>query len=330
MDNVNQTYKPGILLQKSSGEEVKSIFCKFAPHAVYANPVRPHELLFFDKAKRISGATNLQDPESVITYIHATGDHQFYGHGQFLPDGASYLATERATDYRGKIVLRDSKTHQILREYPLAGLGPHDCVLINDHKVLAVAVSGILGEEGMGEITGDGEVVFLELESGKILDSMKPDRKDHAPGHLSISSRGHIAVLLATDDNAPNPSGFLAIGKVGGTLKTLYGPRELHKRESVFTLSPLIDEDHKRVLTTNTRASVVSCWDLETGEYITHFDIPSPVGIVISEDKNFYLVSAGMDFLFKIDVHTLKLTDIYSNINQGRYQAHTLPLLNSL
>ena len=318
----DETRSVGIIFQDQNFNTTQLIRARFSPHSIVGCRALHNQFLFFDKGKNVSGHLNLSSQDNTITYIRSTPGCVFYGHGFYLPEGTAYVATERTENYGGKVVIRDSRTHQVLEQYTLNSLGPHDCLLMNDDKTIILTQSGILGEEGIGKITGTGEISFLDLNSGKLLDSMKPDRKDLAPGHVSISSQGHIALLLASEDNSINPSGLIAIGKIGGTLKTLYGPSEIHQRKSDFTLSVLIDEARSRVITTDTWACTVTCWDLNTGEFISHLKIPSPLGLNISDDGKHYVVSGAAGFIFQICCTHLTLSRMLTTPETGSYEAH--------
>ena len=79
-----------------------------------------------------------------LTIASVAGRH-FFGHGVFSPDGALLYATENDFENAaGMIGIYDARANfERIGEFPTHGVGPHELLLLDDGRTIAIANGGI-------------------------------------------------------------------------------------------------------------------------------------------------------------------------------------------
>lgn len=288
----------GALFFNEHGEVLKYVQTNFEPHSFYQNPNNPLQFFAFVKEGYHSACLDLlsdKDPK----YFDSTKNCFFYGHAQFSSDGKIIYATERTGTGKGKIVLRDSKTLEVINTFLLPGFGPHDMVLCNEGRCIAVVVDNFV--QSVGKFSAS-EVLLLDSSSGKILNKSTLDDEELCLGHLDIFQDSVFAVM-----HRPEKKGnkHLAYGVLGGILHTT--SEEVMPLLQGQGLSIMIDSERKRVITTYPEDSQVTIWDIESKALLKQIDLPLPTGVCFNQDKSGYLISTARSSLFDLDANSFSV-----------------------
>lgn len=135
------------------------------------------------------------------TPFHAGSGRHFYGHGVFSSDGRLLYASENNfADATGVIGVYDA-THGFERigEFPSGGTGPHDLVLLNDAKTLAIANGGIethpdFGQTKLNLSTMAPSLCFVDPTHGTLIERLQFPVLQHRLSirHLACDQAGGV------------------------------------------------------------------------------------------------------------------------------------------
>lgn len=138
-------------------------------------------------------AFDLEGSREPVFFNAAVGRH-FYGHGAFSADGRLLYISENDIEAGlGVIGIYDvAGGYRKLGEMPSHGVGPHEIILLEDGRTLAVANGGIdtVPEAGRAMLNLDGmkpNLAFVDASSGELL------ARHELPSDLHRLSIRHIA-----------------------------------------------------------------------------------------------------------------------------------------
>ncbi len=135
-----------------------------------------------------------------VTLTAAAGRH-FYGHGAFSSDGRLLYAAENDYDgVRGMVGIYDATDgYRRLGEFPTHGIGPHEILLLDDGKTLAVANGGIethpdFGRAKLNIATMRPSLVFLDARDGRLIEqhALPPALHQLSIRHMDLTDDGWI------------------------------------------------------------------------------------------------------------------------------------------
>lgn len=277
-------------------------------HGVAVDPVRSHRAVVFPRRPGYLGyLVDFQAGEVLQTFRCSEGRY-FYGHGCFSADGEFLFATEN--DYekeKGVITVRESGSLKLIGEIPSFGIGPHEVSLLNDGKTLVVANGGILerpetGREKLNVSTMDPSLVYVDLQSGKLLDQFRTDNHFLGLRHLAVSSSGITAVAIQNEGPEDVPTPLLAVHRPGGALELLQAPRPVLESMRHFGLSVCLDPVSEIVGLTCPKGNTVAFWNARSGEYLRSLKVADASGLTLSHDGSEFLVTSGTGIMNRIPI----------------------------
>ena len=260
----------------------------FFGHGVVPDPSNPERAAVFQKKGKGACEVDLVAGE-VLRPIETAANRRFYGHGAYSRDASLLYATETIVegDYDGLIAVRDAQTHEDLGEFPTYGSSPHDCVLVDDGRVLVITNGG--GRRG-GVAPS---VTYVDVENQQLLEKLEFSTPDINAGHLAVSADGDLAVISAQRDGLKpyENTGGVTLRPKGGEFRTMASPSDVVERLFGETLSLCIDEQRRIVAATTPIANLLTFWNLDTGELVRHYAAHNPRGISLSLDRRHYVLS---------------------------------------
>lgn len=275
----------------------------FMAHGVILDPGNPARALLFEKRGPGACEVDLARAEVLRTFEPTAGS-EFYGHGAFLPEGSSFLATETEIEngYRGKIVVRDAQSFAIQGEFPSFGESPHDCTLRDNGQTLWVTNGGSRSAGGTAP-----SVVAIDVSSQRLLERLEFANPALSAGHLALSRRGDLAAVCAMREWMDRDAGgAVSFRPLGGDFQTMSEPAPLTARMLGESLSVAIHEATLTVAVTNPRAHLVTFWNLERAQFLARLDLAFPRGVIVHPNQGDFLISHGANGkLLPVDVSTL-------------------------
>lgn len=264
----------------------------FLPHGLAIDPRDPCRAVVFEKKGPGAAVIDLYRPRSVTRAIETPPQRAFYGHGAFSSDGSLLYATEACLDdaFAGVLVVRDARSFEEVGTLPTGGAAPHDCQLVDDGRTLVVTNGGgAFGDEG-----AKGSVTYVDVASGKILETVRIEDPRFNAGHLATSPDGDLAVVSAPREGLPPGSpdlGAVTLRARGTSARTMVEPPDVVARMRGETLSVLLDAAHDVVYATHPLGDCVTAWRLSDGAWVETIELPNPRGIAPTLDGEMLVVS---------------------------------------
>lgn len=283
-------------------DEVARIDVDFLPHGFTTKPGSPHIAAVFEK--RGPGAALLDLAEMrLIGRIRALPGRHYYGHGVFSRDGEHLFVVEIDLETRaGLLSVRETNSYREIYAFPTYGDRPHDCVLIDDGKVLVITNGG-------GNLGSKSEpcVTYVDVASRKLLEKIHfSDPKINA-GHVAIRRDGALAVVSAPRDGLPPETSFGGITLRSPKRKPerMRGPNRVMDKVIGEALSVVMYED--TVAVTNPLGGIVTFWSFASKKLVGFYECENPRGVELTHDRSAFVVSFGKHAsVVLLDVHTFK------------------------
>ncbi len=292
MKNNEMKFVLSIVNLDSAPRSPRTIPLTFFAHGVVPNPVAPAKAVLFEKKGKGSCEVDLVSG-TVLRAIPTLEERQFYGHGDYLPDGSVLFATETVTHgrYEGVIAVRDGKTLELKDTFPSHGSSPHDCRLIDGGRVMVVANGG-----GPMDSPDPPNVTYVDVKTGSLLEKVEfPDLTINA-GHFALSAAGDLAVVSAPREGQPdykNRPGGITVKPVGKKPVTLAEPREVTSRLMGEVLSVCVHEPTNVVAAPPPLGDVVTFWNVKTCELVKKLDLPRARGVSLTLDGKHFVITHG-------------------------------------
>lgn len=192
-------------IDEATGAVTRSVM-PLKGHHVALHPAKP--VAFFSA---LDGPQMLRfDPLSLalldIVQPHAQG-FMGGGHAAWTTDARVLVNTERRpyarytgspADHRGRVVIRDGDTMQVLEVYESYGIGPHDLTLLESDGLMAIANYGTTWQSDPAldkrqPFKGvEPRLSLVDLKTGKLVDRYTPGDERFEVRHVAARDAGHI------------------------------------------------------------------------------------------------------------------------------------------
>lgn len=269
-------------------DHLTRIAVDFLPHGFTRKPDAPHIAAIFEKRGPGAALVDLTTHKRLGTLNARPGRH-YYGHGVYSREGDQLFVVE--TDLAtgtGLLSVRDTTTYRELEAFPTYGDRPHDCVPIDDGRVLVITNGG--GDLGTNSAPC---VSYVDVASRKLLEKVCfSDPKINA-GHIGIGADGSLAVVSAPRDGLPAETSAGGINLRTGKRKPerMRGPEKVMAKVIGESLSVVVHDSVVGV--TNPLGGIVTFWSLGTKKLVAYYECESPRGIELSRDKSAFVISFG-------------------------------------
>jgi hypothetical protein len=278
-------------LVDEEGRLQRSLDLAFPFHGFSPDPTNVTRIALFQK--KGSGACEIDLlAGKVLRPIETVPERLFYGHGVFSADGRILYATETVVkSQEGVIVVRDGRSLQIVGELPSHGKNPHDCLLLDDGKTLAITNGGGTLDDG----ASPPNVAYVDIASTKLLERVTfPNARINA-GHLAVTKARDLVVVSAPRKGLPDTErGGVTIRPKGGETRTMTEPAATVARLVGETLSVAVHEPTGVAATTSPDGNVLVFWDIKKGTQVRAVDLTAPRGVVVTRDQAHFAVSHGL------------------------------------
>ncbi len=287
-------------------DDLRRIPLDFLPHVFTTKPGARHVAAVFEKRGPGAALLDLAAMRS-LGKIKARAGRLYYGHGVFSREGDQLFVVEIDRETRAGVVsVRETTGYKEVDQFPTYGESPHDCVPIDDGKVLVITNGG--GAIGSKDAPS---VAYVDVSSRKLLERVVfTDPKVNA-GHVAVAKNGDLAVVSAPRDGLPTdgPGGIhLRAGK--RKPERVRGPDAVAAKIVGESLSVCVHDEAEIVAVTNPHGGIVTFWSLRTHKLVGRHDCESPRGVEVSRDRASFVVAWGKHAsVVLIDVATLAPVD---------------------
>ena len=209
------------------------------------------------------------------TLFAAPADRHFYGHGAFSADGRLLYATENAFDDGGRGTIGIYEVESGFRrvgEHPAGGIGPHETLLLEDGRTLAIANGGILTHPDfprakLNPDTMRPNLAYLDTVTGRIVETRELSR------HLARLSIRHMTASAGEtlwfgcqwEGDAGDEVALVGRHRRGRDLELLGAPATVWRGFRNYVGSVATGADGRLVATSSPRGGTITLWDAASG-----------------------------------------------------------------
>ncbi len=314
----------------------------FRAHAVQ-NLANTNKVIAF--GRRPSNQSALFDlQENHLQVFTAHKNRHFYGHGCTNNNASLLFTTENDfINNKGVIGIRDSHTLAVLGEYHTHMIGPHDIHLMPDGNTLAIAIGGIqthpdYGRRKLNIKTMQPALLYMDSQTGKILDTYYLDEHKLSIRHLTVTPHGDIGVATQYQgDSYSTTVNTLVAWQAHGTdqLQPLPLSSALIKQTRGYIADLVIDYEHSLLIASAPRGNQILVWNLKNNQYLYNLTIPEPSGITFipsNKQKNTtssIVISSAKGTLYTLDIKHDHASIIQHKQYEDTYWDNHLTLLNN-
>ena len=181
-----------VVLLAHDGAILRTIPLSDRGHDFAIDPVRGLAVAFARRPGYFALAFSLAGRAEPVLFA-PPDDRHFFGHGAFSRDGRLVYATENDIDTgNGIIGIYETTSWRRVGEFPSYGLGPHEAVLLDDGRTLAIANGGFATEPSSGREPIDlssmePSLAFVDVTTGELM------AKHGLPESINLLSIRHLA-----------------------------------------------------------------------------------------------------------------------------------------
>lgn len=255
--------------------------------------------------------------------VEAGPDHHFYGHGVFSPDGRYlYTTVNHFTTGEGLIRVYDaSKDYQVVDNFLVDGIGPHELRLHPDGNTLVIALGGIKTHPDYDRIklnldTMKPALLLMNRHTGRIEQRYEPSHHQLSCRHLDVSPEG--VVIAGYQYQGPEwetPPLIARLDTRSGKFSEIALPAELQASLNNYTASIAINPRAPYAAITAPRGHRVVILNYLTGDLIKTAEVPDVAG-ALPDDHDGFIVSSGQGSVLRLLPRSEAVTEL------GHYAFH--------
>mgnify|MGYP000995958412 CR=1 FL=1 len=267
---------------------VRLIDVPFFPHGITLDPANRQRAFAFEKIGPGAGVVDLAEMRWVRP-IEPVAGRRFYGHGACSPDARLLFSTETDSQGQGAIGVREAASLQYLGDFPTYGANPHDCVLIEDGKVLLITNGG--GTASSGDTPC---LTYVDVASQRLLQRVPmPDARFNT-GHVAALP-GRQALVVSAPRLGLDATHLGAVSRHIGqnTLQVLNAPADVAGGMTGEALSVLALPQQDLFVVTHPTPGWVTAWRLGSGAHVRTLQLPHARGLALSADRSFLWITHG-------------------------------------
>ena len=262
--------------------------------------------------------------------VPSAPDRHFYGHACWSSDGSVLFTSENdRTRGTGVVSIRDGRDLSVVGELSTAGIGPHELVLLDGGRTLAVANGGIAtdvepggGRRNLNIPDMDPSLVYLDVGSGRVLEQVRPADHFSSVRHLSFGDGGVGAIATQYEGPDENVRELIAFHARGADLREAATPRDVLVRMKRYVASVCIAPRHGVAAATCPRGGLVAFYDVGSGELRQTMNLPDVAGVAVSADGERFVLSSGLGDLVQVDAATLAPVGAVVRLAGRRWDNH--------
>ncbi|MEM6461592.1 MAG: DUF1513 domain-containing protein [Pseudomonadota bacterium] len=237
--------------------------------------------------------------------ITASPGRHFYGHGVFSSDGRLLYASENDFDNaEGVIGVYDvGAAYRRVGEFPSGGTGPHDMLLIDNGRTLAIANGGIethpdFGRAKLNISTMQPNLSFVDPENGSIVERQALPQTLHQLSIRHLADAGDGGVFFACQyEGAPQHTPALfGRARPGQPLKLFETERKRLVRFKNYIGSIAAEPQAGTVTVTSPRGGYLMVVDATNGTFVAEHGHLNVCGV--AENGTSYLATTGNGVIF--------------------------------
>lgn len=260
-------------------------------------------ITFARRPGRFALVIDLTRQTPAFAFEAAPGRH-FYGHGCFSCDGRLLYATEN--DYEGECgvlgIYDVAAGYARIGEMKTHGIGPHEALLLDDGRTLAVANGGILTHpdfprQKLNLATMEPSLVYLDSQTGDLMERVSLPSNMHQLSIRHMDQAGDGSIWFGGQNEGAPTDDIALIGRHqrGQEIELIGLPDQTQRALQHYVGSIKISRDGSRVAVTSPRGDAAIIVDTATQNVIRHLPLNDVSGV--AEQHLDFALSTGEGFL---------------------------------
>lgn len=225
----------------------------------------------------------------------ARGRH-FYGHTVYSPDGRTMWMTENDFESgRGVIGVYDvTAGYKRIGEFSSGGTGPHELLMKDDGRTLAVANGGIRTHPDSGRVKLNigsmrPSLAYIDTADGKLTGEVYFDNsrmQKLSIRHMALLPGGRIAVGCQDqiNDGVRLPLVHIHDGGDGTPFKAISVPEEMLARFNGYCGSVVAAPDSNVLAVSSPVGGIIGFWSISHQNWRGHIDLADGCGLAMSRE----------------------------------------------
>lgn len=283
----------------------------FLGHSIVKNPLDPNKFVMIAQRPGTKACEVSLKERKILNIFPSIAQGSFYGHGVYTKDGKYFLCTEnkdKSENGQGTITIRDGQTFKIIGNIPSFGIGPHDMALVNDGSILVIANGGLepmppdhplnktyKTATNNKNFTMDSSLVFIELQSNKLMEKFPIPYSDVSLRHLSVNAEGDLIGALKYYGNYKKTEQrdvpIFATYSSGKKLEFIFEPLQLKNKTKDLSFGLAINKRTSTMGVTHPEGGMVTFWNLTTKEFLKSYRVMDVQGMILSKDQKYFIVN---------------------------------------
>jgi Uncharacterized protein conserved in bacteria len=270
---------------------------------------------------------------ALLATLEAQPGEHFCGHGVVSADGRHLFLTTYAFERQMGVVAIHETAPPFARvgQIDTHGLDPHQLALLPDGATLVVANGGILthpdSEREMLNLDSmDPSLVYLQLDSGELLEQLRPPHHQISLRHLTVGANG--TVVIGAQDHASgieaNPHPLVFQHSRGGELRPFDATASEWRQMNQYIASMALSADGQVALSTTPRGNCISLWDMAGNRHIRSFPVRDVAGASWVPKQDSFLVSNGLGQMVYLRLQPEPRLELVSRSASLRWDNHLI------
>jgi len=293
------------------GKSILALPVKQRVHGQAINPANKDQVVFF--ARRPGTEAYVLDIKQrrLKSHFQAGENRHFFGHGTFSQDGNYLYSCENDyTEGAGVIVVRDTTTWQTLSEFPAYGIGTHQIAMMPDGKHIVAANGGIqthpdFPRKKLNIDTMKPSLTYIEIESGKHIESYHPTHHQMSIRHLDVGADGTVGIAMQYQGSKFDIVPLIAFHKGEDQLQYAQASRDFWQGMKQYTASIALDSKSHIAAVTTPRGNNITFWDIKSKGLLHKEPMEDVAGVVFSQKQQNFIATTGLGDVFSFAKNSL-------------------------
>ena len=295
----NRDGRYGAALLSETGTILHRVDLPDRGHDITHDPVSRRSVVFARQPGTFAIVFDHAARSEPVTIASVAGRH-FFGHGLFSPDGRLMYATENDFDNaEGVVGIYDARNRfERIGEFPTHGIGPHEILLMDDGRTLAIANGGIethpdFGRAKLNVPTMEPSLVFVDRLTGDLLEkqALPPSLHKLSIRHMDVGAGDSVWFGCQHEGPATEHPGLVGRARRGEPLDLVTLPDEVLSGLRNYVGSVATNRATGTVAVSSPQGNSLVVLDTATGRVVSSLDLTEVCGVAPDHDS--FLATTG-------------------------------------
>lgn len=316
----------GVAILSERGEMIHQAILPDRGHDICLDPAGRRYVVFARQPGTFAVVFDREARQPPLTISSVAGRH-FYGHGVFSPDGSLLYATENDFDNAaGMVGIYDARDgFARIGEFATHGVGPHEMLLLEDGRTLAVANGGIethpdFGRAKLNIPTMKPSLVFLDRTDGRLLGKheLPADLHQLSIRHMDQDASGALWFGCQFEGSPSLTPPLIGKARAGDGMSLVELPGDVLGGLRNYVGSVAANREAGTVAFTSPQGNSYAVLDVATGKVVARHDSREVCGVAPDGPAFMTTTGAGLVDLadgseraakgYVFDNHVLRMT----------------------